>query len=83
MLGLTFIDFYVFWAVVCFITVDVVDYLSRLEGSAEDPLRDYSVFMPSVEFAVGLATTFTDSCCSVGFSVTVLGLPSSGVTLCV
>ena len=38
----------IFGAVVAFISVDMVDDLSRFERSAEHILRDHSMLMPSV-----------------------------------
>ena len=83
MLGLTFINFYVFGAIVGLIAIDMVDDLSGFERTPEDCLRDYSVFVASVIFAVGLTFALAHSHLSMLFSVAVLGLPSGRIALCV
>jgi hypothetical protein len=81
MLRLTFINFYVFGAVVCFVTINVVYYLAGFERSTEDFFSDYSVLMPSVEFAIRLPLAFADSGFSVLFSITMFIFPTCGVAL--
>ena len=81
MLSLTFIDFYVFWAIIPFITVDMVDYFAWLEWSAEDRFSYHAVFWSSVEFSIGFAFSFVKSCFAVCFVVSIFRFPACRVAL--
>lgn len=80
MLCLTFIDFYVFRAIVSFVTVDVVYYFACLKWSAEDRFCYYAVFWFPVEFPIGFAFSFVNPCLSVGFTVSIFRFPPCRVT---
>jgi hypothetical protein len=45
-------DLKVFWPVVAFVPINVVDYLIRSKPAACDSFRDHSMFVASVEFTV-------------------------------
>ena len=63
------------------VAVDMVDDLTRCQGSAKHLLCDHSVLVAAVSLPVGLALTLAGSCCSMSFPVSVLILPAGRVPL--